>query len=77
MPGRIICIGNLPIKEFMKRVNKLIKSALRNPFSGIGKSEPLKHDLQGYWLRRIDDEHRLVYKVSNEVLEIIFCRYHY
>lgn len=64
-------------KRIMKRVNKLIKSALRNPFSGIGKPEPLKHDLQGYWSRRIDDEHRLVYRVRNEAIEIISCRHHY
>lgn len=64
-------------KSIMKQINKLIKSALRDPFSGLGKPEPLKHDLQGYWSRRITAEHRLVYIVRNEALEIIYCRYHY
>ncbi len=64
-------------KKKLKRINELIKSTLRDPFSGIGNPEPLKHDLQGYWSRRIDGEHRLVYSFENEVLEIIACRYHY
>lgn len=61
----------------VKRINKLIKSTLREPFIGIGNPEPLKHDLQGYWSRRIDSEHRLVYSFENDELEIIACRYHY
>ncbi len=64
-------------KKKLKRINELIKAILRDPFSGIGNPEPLKHDLQGYWSRRIDGEHRLVYSFENKVLEIIACRYHH
>lgn len=64
-------------KNKLKRINELIKATLREPFSGIGNLEALKHDLQGYWSRRIDGEHRLVYSFSNETLLIIACRYHY
>jgi toxin YoeB len=64
-------------KAKVKRINELIKSALRTPFQGIGNPEPLKHELQGYWSRRIDSEHRLVYTVRDESLLIIACRYHY
>jgi toxin YoeB len=55
----------------------LIKDIQREPFSGIGKPEPLKYELQGYWSRRITDEHRLVYKVEENLLIIISCKYHY
>lgn len=61
----------------LKRINKLIKEIQRNPFEGIGKPEPLKHGLTGYWSRRINDEHRIVYKVSNDSLFIAQLRYHY
>ena len=64
-------------KKKLKRINELIKATLRDPFNGIGNPEPLKHDLQGYWSRRIDGEHRLVYSFENNKLEIIACRYHY
>lgn len=64
-------------KNKLKRINELIKNTLRESFSGIGNPEALKHDLQGYWSRRIDGEHRLVYSFSNENLLIIACRYHY
>jgi len=64
-------------KKIYKRIVDLIKDILRQPFSGLGKPEPLKHELQGYWSRRITDEHRLVYKVSNEAITIIACKYHY
>lgn len=64
-------------KKKLKRINELIKSTLREPFTGIGNPEPLKHDLQGFWSRRIDSEHRLVYSFENDNLEIIACRYHY
>lgn len=64
-------------KKKLKRINQLIKDALRTPFEGLGKPEPLKHDLKGYWSRRIDSEHRLVYSFENNTLEIIGCRYHY
>jgi toxin YoeB len=64
-------------KKLHRKIIKLIKDIDRSPFSGLGKPEPLKHDLQGYWSRRIDDEHRLVYKVTDEAIVIIACRYHY
>ena len=61
----------------VKRINALIKDILRNPFDGIGKPEPLKHGLSGYWSRRINDEHRIVYKVAEDNLLIAQLRYHY
>lgn len=64
-------------KKIVKRINHLIKDSQRAPFSGIGKPEPLKLNLTGYWSRRITDEHRLVYKVEDNVLYIVQCRYHY
>lgn len=60
-----------------KRLNNLIEECGRTPFSGTGKPEPLKNELQGWWSRRIDHEHRLVYRVRGDVLEIAQCRYHY
>lgn len=59
------------------RINALIKDIRRHPFQGVGKPEPLKHDLAGYWSRRINAEHRLVYRVSMDGIHIISCRYHY
>ena len=64
-------------KHKLKRINELIKNTLRDPFKGIGNPEPLKHDLQGYWSRRIDGEHRFVYSFDNNTLLIIACRFHY
>lgn len=64
-------------KKILKRVNLLIKDIKRNPFDGLGDPEPLKHDLSGFWSRRIDREHRLVYQVENDTLFIIQCRFHY
>jgi toxin YoeB len=64
-------------RQLLKRVNQLIKDTLRTPFEGIGKPEALKADLAGYWSRRINDEHRLVYGVTRTDLVIISCRYHY
>ncbi len=64
-------------KKTLKRVNQLIKDAERDPFSGIGKPEPLKGDLPGFWSRRIDDTNRLVYRVNGNLLEILSCRGHY
>ncbi len=61
----------------LKRVNRLIDDALRDPFAGIGKPEPLRHALAGCWSRRIDDEHRLVYQIDGEDLVILQARYHY
>lgn len=64
-------------RKLLKRINNLIADCLRSPMEGIGKPEPLKADLSGYWSRRINDEHRLVYSVSHEYLTVIACRYHY
>jgi toxin YoeB len=64
-------------RKLLKRINQLIRDAIRSPFSGIGKPEPLKGELSGYWSRRITDEHRLVYAATAEELLIIACRYHY
>jgi len=64
-------------KKIVKRINQLIQSAQRTPAEGIGKPEPLKHQHSGYWSRRINQEHRLVYKSTTETLIIVQCRYHY
>ena len=64
-------------KKMLQPINELIKTAIRTPFEGIGKPEPLKHGLKGYWSRRITDEHRLVYKVQDDSILIAQCRYHY
>ena len=64
-------------KKTLKRINKLIVATLRNPFKGIGKPEPLKENLSGFWSRRIDDNNRLVYAVNDNYLTIISCRFHY
>ena len=64
-------------KKTLKRINSLIKDMQRSPFDGIGKPEPLKGDLQGYWSRRIDDKNRLVYKIDDKNIYILACRYHY
>jgi len=64
-------------KTMVKKINNLIKDCMRSPFKGIGKPEPLTKNLSGFWSRRIDDEHRLVYKYENGELFIISCRFHY
>ena len=64
-------------KKKVKRINQLIKETIRDPFNGIGNPEALKHDLQGFWSRRIDGQHRLVYSFEEETLMIVACRYHY
>lgn len=64
-------------KKVLKRVNALIQNTQRTPFEGLGDPEPLKHQLSGFWSRRIDKEHRLVYRVDDEYLTIVQCRYHY
>jgi toxin YoeB len=64
-------------KAMVKRINALIKVIQRNPFDGIGKPERLKHGLSGYWSRRINDEHRIVYKLTEDNLLIAQLRYHY
>ena len=64
-------------RKTLKRINTLIKAIKREPFTGIGDPEPLKHTWSGYWSRRIDKEHRLVYKVNDSGLFVAQCRYHY
>ena len=64
-------------RKMLSKINQLIKDIQRTPFEGIGKPEALKYDLGGYWSRRIDREHRLVYKIDHDTIIIISCRYHY
>ena len=64
-------------KKVLIRIGSLIKDIMRSPLSGIGKPEPLKHNLSGFWSRRITDEHRLVYKVEKDTVYILSCKYHY
>ena len=63
-------------KKTLKRINKLISDVKRSPFDGIGKPEPLKENLSGFWSRRIDDTNRLVYAVDDTAITVISCRYH-
>jgi toxin YoeB len=64
-------------RKLFERLHRLIIETAKNPFDGIGKPEPLKADLKDYWSRRINDEHRLVYKVTDEQIIIVACKYHY
>ena len=64
-------------KKTLKRINQLLKDRDRNGYSGIGKPEPLKNDLSGYWSRRIDEVNRLVYKINGDTVYILQCRSHY
>ena len=64
-------------KKVLKRINELIKDIQRNKYEGIGKPEPLRHNLSGYWSRRITNEHRLVYKIEGDKIMIAQSRYHY
>jgi len=64
-------------KKILQRINTLLKEIKRNPFEGIGKPEPLKQALSGYWSRRINEEHRIVYKVASNAIYIAQLRYHY
>ena len=64
-------------KKIYRKIVELIKDIDRSPFSGLGKPEPLKHELSGYWSRRINDRHRLVYKLTDTEIIIIACKYHY
>lgn len=64
-------------KKTLKRINKLITDTKRSPFEGMGKPEPLKENLSGFWSRRIDESNRLVYAVTESHITIISCRYHY
>ena len=64
-------------KKIIKRINSLIKEIKRSPYEGVGKPEPLKYGLSGYWSRRVNDEHRIVYKFENDSILIANLRYHY
>ena len=64
-------------KKVLKKINELLKDIDRNHFQGIGSPEPLKHNLSGYWSRRITLEHRLVYRINNRQIRVLQCRYHY
>ncbi len=64
-------------KSILRKINALIKEIERSPFEGTGKPEPLKHNLSGWWSRRLNLEHRLVYRVEYESIMILQCRYHY
>lgn len=64
-------------RKILQRINRLIKEIKRDPFQGIGDPEPLRHQWSGYWSRRINKGHRLVYKINDDALWIVQCRYHY
>ena len=64
-------------KKTLKRINQLLQDISRNGYTGIGKPEPLKNDLSGYWSRRIDDVNRLVYRILGDTIEVLQCRGHY
>jgi toxin YoeB len=64
-------------KKKLKRINELLKDIARQPFEGLGKPEPLKHKYSGFWSRRIDGEHRLIYRVVEDEIQIVKCRHHY
>ena len=64
-------------KKIHSKITTLLKDIVRSPFSGLGKPEPLKHQFKGYWSRRITDEHRLVYKVTDETIVVVACKFHY
>jgi toxin YoeB len=63
--------------KMFERIVRLISESARDPFQGIGKPEPLRHELKGFWSRRINDEHRLVYRVTDDSIIIASCRFHY
>lgn len=64
-------------RQMLKRINRLIREIMRDPFTGAGKPEPLKHGLSGYWSRRLNDEHRIVYRPAEDAVLIAQLRYHY
>ena len=64
-------------KKMVRKINTILKDIKQSPFSGIGKPEPLRYELQGFWSRRINLEHRLVYKIENDDILILSCRFHY
>jgi toxin YoeB len=63
--------------KMVERVNDLLKDVVRDPFVGIGKPEPLKHEWKGYWSRRIDQKHRLIYRATADAILVAQCRFHY
>ena len=71
------CYWQTQDKKTLKRINLILKDIIRNNYTGIGKPEPLKKEFGGYWSRRIDDTNRIVYKVTNEQIEIVQCKGHY
>ena len=64
-------------RKILRKINELIRDIERNGNTGLGKPEPLKHELHGYWSRRVTDEHRLIYKIEDDEILIVSCRYHY
>ena len=64
-------------KKILNKINSLLKDTSRTPYSGLGKPEPLKYKYQGFWSRKIDNEHRLIYQVKNNEIRIAKCRFHY
>jgi toxin-antitoxin system, toxin component, Txe/YoeB family len=72
-----IAYWNRNDKSKTQRIRALVENIMQTPFEGIGKPEPLKYDLQGKWSRRIDQSHRLIYKVDDDAVTVISCRYHY
>lgn len=75
--GRILLLAKPRQKNIKKRINQLLIDIKRNEFAGIGKPEPLKNDLSGFWSRRIDEANRIVYRIVNEQIEIVQCKGHY
>lgn len=71
------CYWQTQDKKTLKRINQLLADIKRNGFTGMGKPEPLKNNLSGFWSRRIDDTNRLVYKITNDYIEIVQCKGHY
>jgi toxin YoeB len=64
-------------RKILERINNLVKDISRNPYTGLGKPEPLKYKYQGYWSRRITEEHRIIFRVLNDEIHIAKCRFHY
>jgi len=64
-------------KKILARINNLLKDISRNPYSGLGKPEPLKHKYLGFWSRRITEEHRLIYRITDDEIQVAKCRFHY
>jgi len=71
------CYWQLQDRKTVKRLIRLLNDTRRNPYEGIGKPEALKHEYQGWWSRRIDDEHRLIYRLKDDSIQVAACRFHY